>query len=124
MDYSKLSDAGIASKVLIAQGYKLIDDGYGYSIYISDSGRKDIGPKASKKFVFDPCNNPADAWQIIVGSRISLSPFDDFKEGGDYIAAKYKPTRDNSKPAEVEFFCCDKPLRAAMIVYLMMREGE
>lgn len=103
MDYSKLSDFEINAAVAIC-------------IWDTDM--------TAMSGEFDPCNNPTDAWQIIVGSRISLSPFDDFKEGGDYIAAKYKPTRDNSKPAEVEFFCCDKPLRAAMIVYLMMQDGD
>jgi len=111
MDYSKLSDLEINKRVA---RYCL----GGRSFGVVDGRVETFGG------TFDPCNNPAEAWRIIVGSRISLSPFDDFKEGGDYIAAKYKPTRDNSKPAEVEFFCCDKPLRAAMIVFLMMQEGE
>lgn len=112
MDYSKLSDDEIASRVLIAQGYKLIDDGYGYSIYISESGRKDIGPKASKKFVFDPCNNPADAWPIIVANRIAVEPSG---IGEEWIAhcSQYSWVMDDTNP-----------LRAAMIVYLMMQESE
>ncbi|WP_336804054.1 phage protein NinX family protein [Erwinia aphidicola] len=117
MDYSKLSGAGIASKVLIAQGYKLIDDGYGYSIYISESGRKDIGPKASKQFLFDPCNNAADAWPIIAENMIALNPVKLFVGGHRWFASK--GDSDLSEKASDE-----NPLRAAMIVYLMMQESE
>lgn len=126
MDYSKLSDFEINRAVgeVILKGRWACNPG-------TDANNTDSWHYGSvDQFVTpypelpDYCNNAAEAWQIIVGSRISLSPFDDFKEGGDYIAAKYKPTRDNSKPAEVEFFCCDKPLRAAMIVYLMMQDGD
>lgn len=111
MDYSKLSDDEIAVKVLIAQDYKLIDDGYGYSIYISDSGRKDTGPKASKQFLFDPCNNPADAWPIIFGKGIGLR-----KQSNGV----WSVTQPGGKWPQYS----DKPLRAAMIVFLIMQESE
>ncbi|WP_338511601.1 phage protein NinX family protein [Erwinia aphidicola] len=112
MDYSKLSDQEIAANVLIAQGYKLIDDAYGYSIYISDSGRKDTGPKASKQFAFDPCNNAADAWPIILSNRITLMPA---SKGDKWIAQVF-----DHAIADVS----TNPLRSAMIVYLMMQESE
>ena len=114
MDYSKLSDAEIAANVLIAQGYKLIDDGYGYSIYISDSGRKDTGPKASKQFVFDPCNNAADAWPIIVGNRVSLDSI--YDRGEKWLSFAGEDGEFRSTDAN--------PLRASMIVFLMMQESE
>lgn len=117
MDYSKLSDDEIASKVLIAQGYKLIDDGYGYSIYISKSGRKDVGPKVSKKFVFDPCNNAADAWPIIESRFISLQ----FLQGN--WMASVNPSQETGFRSAC-FIERGKPLRAAMIVFLMMREND
>lgn len=111
-DYSKMSDFEINKDVGSAVGYATGIEPCFEVVIINKTGRP-----------FDPCNNPADAWPIITKRRISLSPFDDFKEDGDYIAAKYKPTRDNTKPAEVEFWCCDNPLRAAMIVFLMMQEA-
>lgn len=115
MDYSKLSDQEIAANVLIAQGYKLIDDGYGYSIYISDSGRKDTGPKASKQFIFDPCNNAADAWPIIVANAIGIMPFKkDEAEAWSLSAGLLSNTT----------FKHQNPLRAAMIVFLMMQGDE
>lgn len=67
----------------------------------------------------DYCNNPADAWPVIVDKKICLA-FDVFAEphdGGVWIAA----------PAygwEKERVRHDNPLRAAMIVFLMMKEGE
>ena len=124
MDYSKLSDFEINILVAKAGGHGPLDKEQGWAGSQKEPFTAVIVKAAHILGAFDPCNNPADAWPVIVGNRISLGPFDDFKEDGDYIAAKYKPTRDNSKPAEVEFFCCDKPLRAAMIVFLMMQEGE
>lgn len=69
--------------------------------------------------VFDPCNNPADAWPIISDKKICLA-FDVFAEpqdGGGWVAS----------PAygwETERVRHVNPLRAAMIVFLMMKESE
>ena len=69
--------------------------------------------------IFDPCNNPADAWPIITSKKICIA-FDVFAEpndGGGWVAC----------PAyyiEGERIRHDNPLRAAMIVFLMMKEGE
>lgn len=115
MDYSKLSDDEIASKVLIAQGYKLIDGTDEYSIYISESGRKDTGPKASKNFVFDPCNNPTDAWPIILEQRIALMP-----GASEHGTCQWWDAQSSCQKYGLQYQ--DNPLRAAMIVYLMMNE--
>jgi hypothetical protein len=57
---------------------------------------------------FDPCNNPSDAWPIIVENRIAINPYDDVSQG-------WFATTDTS------FFVDDKnPLRAAMICYLIL----
>ena len=59
---------------------------------------------------FDPCNNPSDAWPIIVENKIGFREYDGWWEARSYIP---------------EYAICDKsPLRAAMIVYLMMKESE
>lgn len=117
MDYSKMTDQEIAANVLIAQGYKMIVDGYGYSIYISDSGRKDTDLNASKQFIFDPCNNAADAWPIIESRFISLQ----FLQGN--WMASVNPSQETGFRAAC-FIERGNPLRAAMIVYLMMREND
>ena len=62
---------------------------------------------------FDPCNNPADAWPIITENRISIIYLDENKWG--CRGAGYKSTcRAINSNA----------LRCAMIVFLMMKEGE
>ena len=59
---------------------------------------------------FDYCNNPSDAWPIIVENGISLSAG---STGTTWNAVWfYNQYRDKN------------PLRAAMIVYLMMKGGE
>lgn len=60
---------------------------------------------------FDPCNNPSDAWPIIVSGRIGIN----FVNGG---------WRAQSMMNGWVEFHHENPLRAAMIVYLMMKESE
>ncbi|HEO1670808.1 TPA: DUF2591 family protein [Klebsiella aerogenes] len=61
--------------------------------------------------VFNPCNNPADAWQIIESNGIGMRK----QSNGLWCATRMGgayPIYD------------DKPLRAAMIVFLMMQEAK
>lgn len=116
-DYSKMSDDEIANKVLEALGFKHNQSGYGFDIYLSKHSRKDTGTKASKGFRFDPCNNPSDAWPVISENRISLRPDDMYEEAphSGYWRA------DNEAGNHCHH---ENPLRAAMIVYLMMKDEE
>lgn len=59
----------------------------------------------------DYCNSPADAWPIIVEERIRLNPILYTK----WIAEDY---------LEDFSFTDINPLRAAMIVFLMMQESK
>ncbi len=61
---------------------------------------------------FDPCNNPSDAMTIIIENGISL--ISDWNEIGVW-GATYQPwyTSENKNP-----------LRAAMEVFLMMKDAE
>lgn len=114
-DYSAMSDDEIASDVLLALGYKMVAEGYSYGIFLSDNGRKDTGSKASSEFKFDPCNNPADAWPIIVEGGIGVMPFK-----SDHARAW-----DSSRGLAGDRICHHaNPLRAAMTVYLMMKDAE
>lgn len=71
--------------------------------------------------VFNPCNNPADAWPIITDKRISIM-FDstmpeyegEYHEWCDAISSCQKFGIQHQS----------KPLRAAMIVFLMMQESK
>lgn len=60
----------------------------------------------------DYCNDVSVAWPIIFENRITVNPYDNPSEG-------WFSTYDTS------FFIDDEnPLRAAMIVYLMMKDSE
>lgn len=90
MDYSKLSDKQINAAV--AMKLISIDGGYLCS-------------------TFDPCNNPADAWPIILQSRLYIDPI--------YIK-EWCVTSECDSYREIH----ENPLRAAMLVYLMMQGDE
>lgn len=111
MDYSKLSDAEINYKVAIKIGINA-------SLILSMSGYS-IGGSASKwvrdntkDASFDPCNNAADAWPIITKSLIELVP----NKSGEW--------RANSVCGEFRQPYQANPLRAAMIVFLMMQGDD
>ncbi|ELY4375399.1 DUF2591 domain-containing protein [Cronobacter sakazakii] len=88
MDYSKLSDFEINNLV----------DGH---IYTDVSEAPDT----------DYCNNPADAWPIIVENKISIS------NGG--------AERWTANDVGIDNLYKDKnPLRAAMIVFLLTRAAH
>lgn len=103
MDYSKLSDREIDWLVL----------GFVFGNKRSD---RDIF-KCWERGGFKYTTNPADAWAIIVDKKICLA-FDVFaepKDGGSWIAAPaYGWEKERARH--------DNPLRAAMIVFLMMQE--
>ena len=74
--------------------------------------------------VSDYCNNPSDAWPIIVSNNISITKcirLDDWEVFGGGVCVDY----DHCIISECGCFCSNKnPLRAAMIVFLMMREAS
>ncbi len=117
-DYSAMSDFEINKAVAISIGGFYEEDMFEPEQTIF---RRFIRPDRKTYAEFNPCNNPADAWPIIISNGISLGPayFND-----EWLAAKFKPTRDNSKPHEIETYSSGRPLRAAMIVYLQMMEAK
>ncbi|QYA57357.1 hypothetical protein MIFENG_14 [Hafnia phage vB_HpaM_Meifeng] len=101
-DYSKLSDDEINSRVAETLPIRFTY----YADYIWN---------AEEECRFAPCNNPSDAWPIIVDNNIAIVP--------------YRHTLPQAWPTKFgiasKFLVEDKnPLRAAMIVYLMMKESE
>lgn len=64
---------------------------------------------------FDPCNNPADAWPIITANKISIYAMSEADKRGGWGAEAFHPNDAYSFN--------DNPLRAAMIVFLMMQES-
>jgi hypothetical protein len=111
MDYSKLSDAEISQKVWFWWNSNVPHDGKLCGI----SGDKMLYVKNRVWTAFDPCNNPADAWPIIFKNSISMV-WDCAEDGSaEWWNAfdKYDEFREQYQ---------SNPLRAAMIVFLMMQE--
>ena len=102
-DYSKMSDFEINKAVSTALGMDV-------------SGATEEN-NIMYGYVPDICNNPSDAWPVILESRISLRPEDMYEEAphSGYWRA------DNEAGNHCHH---ENPLRAAMIVYLMMKDGE
>ena len=111
-DYSKLSDFLINAAVGSATGYATASAPVLNIVIRNSNGRK-----------CDPCNSWADAGPSSVASNISLHATS-FNEG--WMAEFTGNDEDVNDGFEVDYFESrhQNPLRAAMIVFLMMNEGE
>lgn len=108
MNYNEMSDDAIAKGVVMAMGGKEMSDG----VFLCENKRYDIcSPKSS--FNFDPCNSWSDAGPIIEKSGIGIMPM-----LMGWRAATERGCRDYTSIAN------ENPLRAAMIVFLMMQEAK
>lgn len=122
-DYSKMSDFDVTCMVakFIHPDAELLDVNRGKT---ESSITLKFGPHGYMGF--DPCNNPSDAWRIICESLISISPHYKFTdESEEYISHSNDWVADNVMRDGKSFrYKGINPLRAAMIVYLMMKESE
>lgn len=105
-EYSQLSDFEINHRVAKLIGLKLQSS---ESLLYNTQGKWEI---------FDPCCNPADAWPIIKENRIGIIPA---PEPGEWKAA-HRGIGDDGTPRH--FNDHENPLRAAMLVFLMMKDAE
>ena len=96
-DYSKMSDFEINKAVSTALGMDV-------------SGATEEN-NMMYGYVPDICNNPSDAMPILIENRISLT----------WVNSE---CRASSVKAGYHEFSCGNALRAAMIVYLMMKDEE
>ena len=106
-DYSKMSDFEINKAVALSLGIEVVEwDGkiYGGLERKIDNVTSVIG-------VIDYCNNPSDAWPIMEERKIGLA----------FVNGEW---RASSVKAGYHEFSDAKAFRAAMIVYLMMKDGE
>ena len=94
-DYASMSNFEINSAVSMA----LLD--------------KSANPSARYVAIGDYCNNPADAWPVIIDSMISIRPV-----GND--GQLWEASGMDGMKADYD----KNPLRSAMIVFLMMKESE
>ena len=124
MNYSDLSDFEINKLVAESQQYTTVIGEGKYPIKSEDAvyleQRTFEYEQIDERYV-DYCNKPSDAWPIIVKNKISINCY----EGGDsdYWEASSYDSKNNEK--KWQSANDDKnPLRAAMIVYLMMNCAE
>lgn len=111
MDYSKLSDFEINFRVAeIVVDYDCISR-LPYTDMAVHWG------DGANWHVFNPCNNPADAWPIIHQNLIALKPVAMYVGGHRWFATK------GDAGFEIKS-ANDNPLRAAMELFLMMQESE
>ena len=104
-DYASMSDVQVSKAVGDAIGIQWanLDDNYHELCY---------WPEPDDELrIFDPCNNPEDAWPIILQSKISIFALDD----DDWGARGYNCIIRSINP---------NPLRAAMELFLKMKEIE
>lgn len=121
MNYKNATDAQINEAVTMAVG-KFKD-----SDYSSVSGNYHKGHVLNCDYsvgvVHDYCNNPSYAWPIMMKNKITVIDF--FNE---YIAVHDIQFNDNEHSDSVADWVLEarhkNPLRAAMIVYLMMNEDK
>ena len=106
MNYEQMSDFDINRLVAINRG------GYQGHVAHMQYGVKESDKDSCGMFHFerDYCNNPSDAWPIIVANRINVYA----SEGPDFM-----PWMAGCGGIMVSN---KNPLRAAMIVFLMMQE--
>jgi len=114
MDYSVLHDAEINMKVCAALGLGLS----GYARLIRQGDATIL--LDDNKTLVDYCNNPTDAWPIIMKSGINL--FTDMIPHGLLGQARASTTRADAV-SDCIIISDKNPLRAAMIVFLMMQES-
>lgn len=114
-NYSELSDFEINKLIAIQLGMKPFCETTGWQGLTSEPYVDVIVRGAGRLGAFNPCNNPSDAWPIIVENNIAVVPY-------RHTTPQAWPTKFG---AISKFGTEDKnPLRAAMIVYLMMKDSE
>ena len=104
-DYSKMSDFEINKAVATALGMDV-------------SGATEEN-NMMYGYVPDICNNPSDAWPIIFSSRIMLNPY-----CADELWKAEVPCGFDGFFKEYATCYHRNPLRAAMIVFLMMKDKD
>ncbi|WP_278811115.1 phage protein NinX family protein [Obesumbacterium proteus] len=118
-DYSKMSDFEINKLVAIQLGMKPFCETTGWQGLTSEPYVDVIVRGAGRMGAFNPCNNPSDAWPIIASSRISIE-FDG--DGSTEPQSVWCNVTNFQRTCGIKYQ--KTPLRAAMIVYLMMKGSE
>lgn len=122
-DYASMSDFEINSAVhnaLLDKPYELTFHGDGKITWKDKErgGAWETGiVQYTKNGLHDYCNNPADAWPIIVENKITIDA--PLPQNQYWTAEKH-----DLDGGLLNFHVSTNPLRCAMIVFLMMKESE
>lgn len=106
MNYEQMSDFEINKAVAVALGHKYIGRG---SIDDADGVHHAVEMNGWRTSLCDYCNRPFDAWPIIMENKIGFKWANGSCTASSVKCGYHESTSDN-------------PLRAAMIVFLMMNE--
>ncbi|WIL01667.1 hypothetical protein LGFCKLCI_00067 [Klebsiella phage vB_KpnM_SCNJ1-Y] len=106
-DYSDLHDQQI--NILVCKALGLEMSGYARIMTLDDA----TVLLSDNKTLVDYCNNPANAWSIITANKISIYAMSENDRRGRWGAEAFHPNES--------YHFNDNPLRAAMIVFLMMQ---
>lgn len=123
MNYEEMSDFEINKAVLLIQDI----DGDIESVTQRQSRIKCISNQALVKIKefddvekFNPCNDPSDAWPIIVENKFSITSWGN---RNDFWMVSNCSSWDADNPTSINVV--DKnPLRAAMICFLKVKDAE
>jgi hypothetical protein len=118
-DYSQVPDYEINARVGESLGMT--------AHFIEHDGRvKFRDEKGRIQGTKDYCNNPADAWPIIVESLIEVSPDYDFTDESEreLCATGFWTANHVESDGTSYYQSHQNPLRAAMIVFLMKKDAE
>ncbi|HAI2192968.1 TPA: DUF2591 domain-containing protein [Escherichia coli] len=127
MDYSQLSDFEINVAVFeaIHNGSPDYKEGEnGDMVFVSFEGdivNGDAVEVEVERGSFNPCANPADAWPIITENKISTMWMTAEKEWCAWSGGDLEEGCWEWENIPDYCFCGESPLRAAMIVFLMMQ---
>lgn len=130
MDYSQLSDFEINVAVFeaIHNGSPDYKEGEnGDMVFVSFEGdivNGDAVEVEVERGSFNPCANPADAWQIITENKISTMWMTAEKEWCAWSGGDLEEGCWEWENIPGYYFCGESPLRAAMIVFLMMQDAN
>jgi hypothetical protein len=124
MNYSDMTDFEINKLVVKALGFTLMPDSYYLPAFKSRHPSSVWFTRQNEEYSLhdDYCNNPNDAWTIILESKIDL----DWVLNGLCRAEFVDIDRLFDDSGELKDIACidANPLRAAMIVYLVMNEDR
>lgn len=131
MNYKEMSDHEINMAVTY-----IVHNLHGWSVNKNNNAFYNCGIDGSGHYMvncIDYCNNPNDAWPVIVENNISLLSVSDYALDrklkkfklnftGKYIASGFPVMSDGFNGDELQVMC-ENPLRAAMICFLKMKES-